>query len=117
MTRQAAERSGHRAETLAAWWLRLKGFRVLARRYRTPVGEIDLVAARGPLVVFVEVKRRATTVLALEAITPAQRLRIARAAEHFLARRVFPPETVFRFDVVLLARGRLPRHVADAWRE
>jgi putative endonuclease len=64
MKRQSAERGGRRAESLAAWWLRLKGWRILARRVRTPVGEIDLVARRGRTIAFVEVKARATAVQA-----------------------------------------------------
>ncbi len=116
MSRRDAERRGHDSETLAAWWLRLKGFRILARRYRTPVGEIDLVAERGRLIVFVEVKRRPTLAAALSALAPGQQLRITRAAEHFLARRQPPPDRSFRFDVIALAPGHLPRHVVDAWR-
>ena len=67
--RRLAERRGRRAETLAAWYLRLKGYRILARRYRTPVGEIDLIVRRGRLVAFVEVKRRPTEAEAAEAVT------------------------------------------------
>ena len=107
---------GHRAEALAAWWLRLQGFRVVATRYRTPVGEIDLVVARGRLVAFVEVKQRPTMARALEAVQPHQQRRIARAASHFLARRQAAPDAVYRFDVVVLAPWRLPRHVPDAFR-
>ncbi|TVQ31295.1 MAG: YraN family protein [Geminicoccaceae bacterium] len=114
MTRASHERLGRHAETVAAWLLRLKGFGVLARRYKTPVGEIDLVAARGDLVVFVEVKHRPTLDRALEALPPAQRQRIVRAAEHFLARHPTPKATC-RFDLIALAPLRWPRHVPNAW--
>lgn len=111
---------GARAETVAAWWLRLKGFRVLARGFRvgrgTGAGEVDIVARRGRLVAFVEVKARPTLAQAAEAVLPAQRTRIARAAEAFLARHPGLSDCSVRFDTVLVAPGRLPRHISDAWR-
>lgn len=84
--RQLAERRGHRGENLAAWWLRLKGHRILGRRIRTHAGEIDLVTLSpfGP-VCFIEVKLRADARTAAESVTPAQRTRIARAATLYLA--------------------------------
>jgi len=81
MNRQGHERAGRFAEAAAAWHLRLRGFRILARRFATPVGEIDLVAQRGNLLVFVEVKRRATVTDAVAALLPLQQTRIARAFE------------------------------------
>lgn len=116
MTRATRERAGRLAEAVAAWLLRLHGFRILARRAATPVGEIDLVARRGDLVLFVEVKTRPTLALALEAVTPTQRLRIERAALWYLAQRRGLAGCRYRFDVVALAPGRLPVHVRDAWR-
>lgn len=115
--RRAAERAGRRAETLAAMWLRLKGYRVLARNVRTPVGEIDLVARRGNLVTFVEVKRRQTEDDARRAVTRRQRERIVHAAR-FLADsgRFGDAAGGYRFDVVAIRRGRMPLHIADAWR-
>jgi len=113
--RHARERRGRHAEMFAGWWLKLKGFRVLVRRWRTPVGEIDLVARRGELVVFVEVKSRRTLAAAAEAITPAQRRRVARAATHFLARHPDLADANHRFDALLLAPWAWPRHVAGAW--
>jgi putative endonuclease len=109
-------RTGRLAESVAAWFLRLKGFRILARRFATPVGEIDLVASRGGLVVFVEVKRRSDLATASEAILPRQRQRIARAAEIFLQRRPDARTACCRFDVVAVAPWRWPLHVTDAWR-
>jgi putative endonuclease len=109
--RRAAERRGHRAETLAAWLLRLKGYRVLARRYKTPAGEIDLIARRGRTVAFVEVKERPDEVAALAAVTPASRKRIARAAALWVSRHPAAAILDLRFDVVLARPGRLPRHL------
>lgn len=115
-----ARQTGARAETLAAWMLRLKGFRILARGHvtgrGTGAGEIDIVARRGRLVVFVEVKARASLEEAAAAISAGQRRRIARAAETFMARTPHLAGHDVRFDAVLVAPGRLPRHICDAWR-
>jgi putative endonuclease len=115
MGRVAAERWGRRAEARAAWWLRLKGYRILETRYRTPMGEIDLIARRGGCIAFVEIKARHSLAAGLEAVSPAARRRIARAAEAFLAQRRLTPETA-RFDLIVMRPRRLPCHVADAWR-
>jgi putative endonuclease len=115
--RKGRERSGRRAETAAALWLQLKGYRILERRVRTPVGEIDLVAARGRMLVFVEVKSRATLAAAQEAVTPEARRRIAEAARLWVSRRRSMQDWRWRFDIVALAPGRLPRHLPDAWRQ
>ena len=82
--RRRAWRFGRRAESLAAWWLRLKGYRILAREFRVPVGEIDLIARRGTILAFVEVKARKTAEAAPDALQPRQQRRIARAAGAFL---------------------------------
>lgn len=115
--RRAAYRRGLAAESLAAMLLRVKGYRILARRARTPAGEIDLVARRGRLFVFVEVKTRREG--ADEAVTARQRARIARAAEAWLARAgrhgALPADFAARFDVILLAPWRRPRHLPDAF--
>ncbi len=95
--------------------LRLKGFRILARRYRTPVGEIDLIARRGRLVAFVEVKRRPSEAEAAEAVTAAGRRRIARAASAWLAAHPAAASLDLRFDVIVCAPGRPPRHVRAAF--
>jgi len=113
--RQEAERAGRRAETLAAWWLRLKFYRILARDLRTPVGEVDLIARRGRVLAFVEVKRRATLAEALNAISPRQRQRIARAGEAFLARHPKLTGLDIRFDVVAILPGAWPYHLPGAW--
>ncbi len=116
MSRRGHERAGRLAETAAAWMLRLKGFRILARRYATPVGEIDLVATRGSLVIFVEVKQRALLDMAAAATSARQRRRIERAAATFLQRHPQLRHASCRFDVVAVAPARWPLHVVDAWR-
>ncbi|MGH6980898.1 MAG: YraN family protein [Stellaceae bacterium] len=113
--RQRAERRGQRAELISVWLLRLKGYRILARRFRVPSGEIDLVARRGHVVVAVEVKARAALDDAAESILSQQRRRIARAFDHFLARRPDLARLDRRFDVVMIAPRRWPRHLTDAW--
>jgi len=115
--RRAAERHGRRSETLAALLLRLKLYRILGRRVRTPLGEIDLIA-RSPngVLCFIEVKARAEESQIADAIGLRQRGRIARAAEIWLAGRPGLARNGIRFDVVSVARGRMPRHLRDAWR-
>lgn len=99
--RQRAERGGRRAEILVAWYLRLRFYRVIARRYRTPAGEIDLIVRRGRTIVFVEVKQRADADSGLEAVTATTRRRIARAAKHWLAAQPAAAGCDLRFDVVV----------------
>ena len=114
--RVAAERHGHRSEAIAAWWLRLKLYRIVARRYRTAAGEIDLVVRRGRVLAFVEVKARGQLADAAEALGTRQQQRIARAAGQFLAARPDLARLEPRFDAVLIVRGTWPRHLPDAWR-
>jgi putative endonuclease len=114
--RRAAERRGRGAETLAALLLRAKGYRVLERRFRSPAGEIDIVARRGRRVAFVEVKERAGADDAAWAVTPRQQARIARAAEHWLAARRYAGDFDIGLDVILVAPRTLPRHIPDAFR-
>lgn len=113
---RAAHRRGLGAERLCLWALRLRGYRILAQRYRAPVGEIDLIACRGRTVAAIEVKARADDARAAEAVLWKQRSRIARALEHFLQSRPDLADAALRFDVMLVAPGRWPRHVRDAWR-
>ena len=107
-------KQGHLAEFLAAWMLRLKGYRILKRRYKTPVGEIDLIAARGWTLVAVEVKYRASFLNAGEAITPKQRKRIEMALSLYLRHLRWTPDNI-RFDAVLLIPYKWPKHIANAW--
>lgn len=115
--RRTAERAGRLAEALAALSLRLKAYRIVARRFRTPVGEIDLVARRGRLLVFIEVKLRPAGLEGLMALQPRQQRRIRNAAGWFLARRPELAGLDCRFDLVTVAPWRLPRHVQDVWRD
>lgn len=115
-SRRHAEVKGRWAERVAAWSCRLRGFRVLAERYRTPVGEIDLVMRRGQLLVFVEVKARAVFEEALYALRPPQRERLARAAELFLRDHPIHGACMMRFDLIAISPWRLPLHIRDAWR-
>ena len=114
--RQRAEARGRLAEGLAVLALRLKGYRILARRLRLSAGEIDIIAARGRTVVFVEVKARADVAMATEALSARQRRRLLRAAEQNLGRQPHLAARDLRFDLMLVAPRRWPRHVIDAWR-
>jgi putative endonuclease len=107
---------GRSGEARAVWWLRLQGFRILARNWRHPLGEIDILARRGRLIVAVEVKWRDSLTQAAEAVQLAQRHRIARAAAVFLGQQPEAATLSLRFDAMLLAPGRWPRHIRDAWR-
>ena len=112
--RQAAEASGRRGERLAGWWLRLKGWRILARRVRTPAGEVDLVAKKGNLVAFVEVKLRKTAAELDFAIDERRLARVAAAAEYLMPSYADPGDDI-RVDVILIAPGVRPRHIENAW--
>ena len=112
--RKAAEAAGRRGERLAGWWLRLKGWRILDRRVRTPAGEVDLVARRGSLVAFVEVKTRGSAAELDFAIDERRLARVAAAAEVLMPRYAGPGDDI-RVDVVLIAPGARPRHIENAW--
>ena len=112
--RRIAEASGRRGERLAGWWLRLKGWSILDRRVRTPAGEVDLVARRGNLIAFVEVKMRKTGADLDFAIDERRLSRVAAAAEFLMPRYAGPGDDI-RVDVILLAPGTRPRHIENAW--
>lgn len=112
-SRAEREAKGRRGEAFAAWYLRLKGWRILARRVKTPRGEIDLVARRGRVVVFVEVKWRASAG-ELDFAIDDYRLRRVHAAAEAVGHRFAQAEDEQRIDVILLAPGRFPRHMANA---
>ncbi len=114
--KRQAWRFGRVAETLAAWHLRLRGYRIVERGFRSPQGEIDIVARRGRALVFVEVKARQDLGAAAEALRTRQTGRIARAARAFV--QAHPGLGGFdqRFDVMLVRPWRLPVHIVDAWR-
>ncbi len=113
--RQVAFRTGISAESRAAALLIAKGFRILARRWKSPVGEIDIVARRRSLLVFVEVKARDTLDDAAWAVTERQRRRIIAAAEAWLAQNADDRIRDIRFDAMLVAPGRIPRHIPAAF--
>ena len=113
--RQVAFRLGISAESRAAALLIAKGFRILARRWRSPVGEIDIIARRRQLLIFVEVKARETLDDAAWSVTDRQRARIAAAAEVWLAQRGDHDFRDMRFDAVLVAPGRIPQHIPAAF--
>jgi putative endonuclease len=113
--RRAAFRFGLSAESRAAALLVAKGYRILARRWRTPVGEVDIVARRGQTIAFVEVKARADLDNAAEAVTDRQERRITAAAEAWLMRHPQHGRCYIRFDAILVAPLRIPRHIQGAF--
>jgi putative endonuclease len=114
--RQRAWRRGWWAETLCAIILRLHGYRIISRRLRTPVGEIDILARRGRTLAVIEVKARDDLGIAAESITDRQKQRLIRAAGWVVSGRPDLAALDMRFDVMLVAPRHLPRHVVDAWR-
>ena len=114
--RRQAERRGHLGEWLCLWHLRLRGWRILARDWRCPAGEIDILARRGGVLAIIEVKSRAGVPDAAAIPSPRQRRRIARAAEAFLKGRPDLAGLALRFDLMQVAHLRLPRHQHAAWR-
>jgi len=112
VTRRKAERGGRRAERLAAWWLRLHGWRILGMRVRTPVGEVDLVARRGRTLAFIEVKARATAADSGIALDEWRLRRVVRAAEALSARYMRDGD-VARIDAMFIMPWRLPRWLAN----
>ena len=113
--RVAAFKLGISAESRAAMLLIAKGYRIAARRWKTPVGEIDIVARRRRDLVFVEVKARENLDDAAEAVTERGKQRIIAAAEFWLASHPDDAQCFIRFDVILVAPGKLPRHIANAF--
>jgi putative endonuclease len=113
--RQVAFRTGISAESRAAAFLIAKGFRILARRWRSPLGEIDIIARRRTLLIFVEVKARENLDDAAWSVTERQRQRIAAAAEVWLAHNPDACIRDIRFDAMLVAPGRIPRHITAAF--
>lgn len=112
--RRRAWRFGRSAEALCCWRLRLAGYRIVARGLRTAAGEIDIVARRGDLLAFVEVKARGDG--ATEVLGSRQRQRLVRAATAFLASQPRLAGLSIRFDLMLVGRWPWPHHVRDAWR-
>ena len=113
--RQKAEARGRRAEWIARWWLQAKGYRILDHRARTAAGEIDLIASRGKVLAFIEVKARPSVDEAIGSVGPRQRGRIIRAASLWCARHVAFQGLHFRYDLFVVAPGSWPVHHRAAW--
>ena len=113
--RIAAFQRGLSAESRAALLLIAKAYRILARRWKTPFGEIDIVARRRGVVVFVEVKARGGVDEAMEAVTQRTKRRVTAAAELWLARHPQQSNRDIRFDVIVVTPGKMPRHIVNAF--
>ena len=115
LRRRKALRRGSAAEYIAAIFLMLKGYRILAMRYKTKLGEIDIIARKGDLAVFVEVKARADETGAVDAVSYASQKRIRAASDLWLARQRDYALLSQRYDIVAILPGKLPRHFPDAF--
>jgi putative endonuclease len=113
--RQAAEKRGHRAETVALWFLRCKGYRLLARRFKSHAGEIDLVMRKGETTAFIEVKQRRSVDDAVIAVSVSQSRRIAAAAALWMARDPKAAGGFCRFDIVAVSPNLWPSHIPNAF--
>lgn len=113
--RRKSEEAGRTAELAALWLLRLKGWRLLARRYKSPVGEVDLIMRRGGVTAFIEVKARRSPDEAAGSVSPRQARRIAAAARHFLLQDRKAALQPCRFDIVAVSPYHWPRHIENAF--
>lgn len=111
----SGDAKGRRAELRAELLLRLKGYRILARRFRSGQGEVDLIAKRGRILAFIEVKFRASAEAAIESIGERQRRRILGAASAFVAQHPRHASMTSRFDIIIVTPALLPRHLLNAW--
>ncbi len=112
---------GLRAEKFAVMYLRLKGYKILRQRYKTPVGEVDIIAQRKKQLIFIEVKARPSEASALESITPKMRERIERTAAYFLMKENKYNDYAMRFDLIAvtpfsLSNSTFIKHLDNAWR-
>ena len=114
MSRHAAEQRGHWGERRAMLWLRLHGWRILAQRAKVRQGEVDIIARRGRMLAFIEVKTRATPAL-LDLAIDRNRLKRVAAAAHALAPKYARPKDDIRIDVILIAPRHWPRHLKNVW--
>lgn len=114
-SRRKAEQLGRWSELVALWALRLKGYRLLARRFKAHGGEIDLIMRRGQVTAFIEVKQRRTRDAALESVTPYQSRRIAAAAATWMARDMVAARQFCRFDIVAVTPYQWPLHIENAF--
>lgn len=114
--RALAERSGRWAENWAAFVLQLKGYAILGRRVQTPAGEIDLIARRGDVLAFIEVKMRQQASDRAETVRPRQMANIVRAATGWTSGRDWTQHFTWRYDLIVVTKWRWPKHVRAAWR-
>ncbi len=114
-SRRRAHRRGQWSEYIAALWLMTKGYRIVAIRHRTPLGEIDLIALKKDLAVMVEVKARRQLDDAVFAVTNTAQNRIRSAADLWLAGQPAERRLSIRFDIVAIMPWRLPVHLVDAF--
>ena len=113
--RALAERSRRWAQNWAAFVRHLKGYAIVGRRVQTPAGEIDLIARRGNVLAFIELKMRQQAVDAAEVLRPRQMSRIVRAPTGWTSRRDWTQQFTWRYDLILVTKWRWPKHVRDAW--
>jgi putative endonuclease len=113
--RVTADKRGHRSEAFAALALQLKGWRIVARRYRTPLGEIDVIARRANLVAMVEVKARSSLAAAMDSVTPSAQKRIMGSADLWLSRQKDANQLSIRFDIIAVLPWRWPIHIERAF--
>jgi putative endonuclease len=113
--RRRAERGGRIAEQAALWAMRCKGYRLLAQRYKTPMGEIDLIMRRGNTTAFIEVKKRESVDAAIFSVSPRQAKRIGAAARNWIARDPRAATGIWRFDIVSVVAYQWPKHYPDAF--
>ncbi|MEQ8284180.1 YraN family protein [Thalassospira sp.] len=111
--RKRAEKAGRRAETICAMWLRLKGYRILATRFQSPAGEIDIIAKRGAVIAAIEVKNRSDRATALHSVRPKQQNRIARALEIYAGR--IGHQGDLRLDLMIVGKWGRIEHLINAW--
>lgn len=116
MNRVRYERAGRRAETLAVWVLRLKGYKVLERRFKCHKGEIDIIAKKRRSLVIVEVKQRANMIAAEDSLTPSLMYRVSEAADVYVSRNPYAQKLGLRFDAVFIIGRWKVCHLKDVWR-
>jgi putative endonuclease len=114
-SRERAEARGRLAEFAALMALRLKGYRLLARRYKSGAGEVDLIMRRGEVTAFIEVKARASVDAGVIAVTPHQSRRISAAARHWMAKDARARNGICRFDIVVVSPYLISHHIENAF--
>jgi putative endonuclease len=113
--RRKSEEAGRAAELIALWFLRLKGWRLLAHRYKSHAGEVDLIMRRGDVTAFIEVKARGSLDNAIQSVTPRQARRISAAARQFLVEDRMSALQSCRFDIVAVSPYHWPLHIENAF--